>query len=219
LLLRFGVLKLQKSRKQHLIIFTPYPEAGKTKTRLIPALGDIGAANLQKQMTEHTILEVNKLQHKSAIAVKVRFTGGNGELMQNWFGLDFVYQTQGEGDLGERMMRSLADAFDNSAEDVIIINTDCPGLNSQILTTAFEQLQCFDLVLGPALDGGYYCSGLQQLIPELFSQIQWGTAQVFSQTVEIAQKINLSSVYLTTLADVDRPEDLPVWQQIWKGIG
>jgi glycosyltransferase A (GT-A) superfamily protein (DUF2064 family) len=45
------VLKLQRSRKQHLIIFTPYPEAGKTKTRLIPALGDIGAANLQKQMT------------------------------------------------------------------------------------------------------------------------------------------------------------------------
>ncbi|WP_413175659.1 TIGR04282 family arsenosugar biosynthesis glycosyltransferase [Anabaena azotica] len=213
------MLKLQKIRKQHLIIFTRYPAAGKTKTRLIPALGDIGAANLQKQMTEHTILQVNKLQKTSAITVEVRFAGGNGELMQNWLGLDFVYKTQGEGDLGERMMRSLADAFDNSAEDVIIIGTDCPGLNSQILTTAFEQIQSFDLVLGPALDGGYYLIGLRKLIPELFYQIQWGTAQVFSQTVEIAQKINLSSVYLTTLADVDRPEDLPVWQQTWKGVG
>ena len=47
-----------KPSKQHLIIFTRYPEPGKTKTRLIPALGDVGAANLQKQMTEDTISQV-----------------------------------------------------------------------------------------------------------------------------------------------------------------
>jgi uncharacterized protein len=200
--------------KQHLIIFTRYPEPGKTKTRLIPALGEVGAANLQKQMTEHTILQIKELQNISAITVEVRFAGGNWELMQNWLGLDFVYKNQGEGDLGQRMMRSLADAFDSHAEQVIIIGTDCPGLNSHILASAFEKLQVCDLVLGPALDGGYYLIGLRRVIPELFSQIPWGTATVFPQTVEIAQRLNISSVYLPTLADVDRPEDLPVWQQL-----
>ncbi|MEI3648938.1 MAG: TIGR04282 family arsenosugar biosynthesis glycosyltransferase [Dolichospermum lemmermannii FEM_B0920] len=197
-----------KPSKQHLIIFTRYPEPGKTKTRLIPALGDVGAANLQKQMTEDTISQVKELQKMSKTSVEIRFTGGDLQVMLNWLGNDLLYQFQGEGDLGKRMERSLINAFNQEAERVIIIGTDCPDLNSQILTTAFEQLEVFNLVLGPALDGGYYLIGLQQPIAELFMNISWGTAQVFVKTVEIAQKLNLSIGYLQSLADIDRPEDL-----------
>ena len=196
-----------KPLTQHLIIFTRYPEPGKTKTRLIPVLGDVGAANLQKQMTEQTILQVKELQKITSVSFEVRFTGGNLEKMQNWLGNDLGYQFQGEGDLGARMERSLVNAFNQKAEQVIIIGTDCPDLNSQILATAFEQLKNFHLVLGPAIDGGYYLIGLQQPIRELFMNIPWGTAQVFAKTVEIAQKLNLSRGYLQPLADIDRPED------------
>ncbi|ALB43201.1 hypothetical protein AA650_24585 [Anabaena sp. WA102] len=197
-----------KPSKQHLIIFTRYPEPGTTKTRLIPVLGEVGAANLHKQMTEHTIFQVKELQRTTRVSVEVRFTGGNLEKMQNWLGNDLKYQSQGEGDLGAKMERSLINAFNQKAERVIIIGTDCPDLNSQILTTAFEELKVCNLVLGPALDGGYYLIGLQQPIAELFTNISWGTAQVFVKTVEIAQKLNLSMSYLQTLADIDRPEDL-----------
>ncbi|MBS3028523.1 MAG: TIGR04282 family arsenosugar biosynthesis glycosyltransferase [Dolichospermum sp. DET50] len=197
-----------KPLTQHLIIFTRYPEPGKTKTRLIPVLGDVGAANLQKQMTEQTIFQVKELQKITNVSFEVRFTGGNLEKMQNWLGNDLGYQFQGEGDLGVRMERSLVNAFNQKAEQVIIIGTDCPDLNSQILATAFEQLKNFNLVLGPALDGGYYLIGLQQPIGELFMNIPWGTAQVFAKTGEIAQKLNLSIGYLQYLADIDRPEDL-----------
>jgi uncharacterized protein len=197
-----------KPLPQHLIIFTRYPEPGTTKTRLIPALGDVGAANLQKQMTEQTIFQVKELQKKTRVSVEVRFTGGDLEKMQNWLGNDLGYQCQGEGDLGARMERSLINAFNQKAEQVIIIGTDCPDLNSQILTTAFEQLEVFQIVLGPALDGGYYLIGLKQPIAELFTNIHWGTAQVFAKTVEIAQNLNLSIGYLQALADIDRPEDL-----------
>ena len=197
-----------KPSRQHLIIFTRYPEPGKTKTRLIPALGDVGAANLHKQMTEHTIFQVKELQKITRVSVEVRFTGGNLEKMQNWLGHDLGYQFQSEGDLGARMAESLINAFNQKAQQVIIIGTDCPDLNSQILTTAFEKLEVFNLVLGPALDGGYYLIGLQQPIAELFMNISWGTAQVFAKTVEIAQKLNLSIGYLQPLADIDRPEDL-----------
>ncbi|WP_071191690.1 TIGR04282 family arsenosugar biosynthesis glycosyltransferase [Trichormus sp. NMC-1] len=210
-------MKSLVNAKQHLIIFTRYPEPGTTKTRLIPALGSVGAANLQKQMTEHTIFHVQELQKVAAVSAQVQFAGGNLQLMQDWLGLDLVYQTQGEGDLGQRLVRSLADAFQNSAEYVIIIGTDCPGVNEQILATAFEQLQVFDLVLGPAIDGGYYLIGLRQFIPELFYDIAWGTAQVYQQTLEIALKLNLSFFHLPTLADIDRPEDLAIWEQILTG--
>lgn len=211
------MLNLPVKPKQHLIIFTRYPEPGKTKTRLIPALGNLGAANLQRKMTEHTIFQVQELQKKIAISMEVRFAGGNLQLMQDWLGLDLVYQSQGEGDLGSRMARSLFDAFESGADKVIIIGTDCPGVNAQILTTAFEELHTFDLVLGPALDGGYYLIGLCQPIPELFANIEWGTAQVFQKTLEIARNINLSHVNLSPLADIDRPEDLPIWEQVLMG--
>jgi len=205
-----------KPSRQHLIIFTRYPEPGKTKTRLIPALGDVGAANLHKQMTEHTIFQVKELQKITRVSVEVRFTDGNLEKMQNWLGHDLGYQFQGEGDLGARMAESFINVFNQKAQQVIIIGTDCPDLNSQILTTAFEKLEVFNLVLGPALDGGYYLIGLQQPIAELFMNISWGTAQVFAKTVEIAQKLNLSIGYLQPLADIDRPEDLTALSDVMR---
>ncbi|MFN6558368.1 MAG: TIGR04282 family arsenosugar biosynthesis glycosyltransferase [Nostoc sp. ChiSLP01] len=204
-------------QKQRLIIFTRYPEPGKTKTRLIPVLGSVGAANLQHQMAEHTILQVKQLQKVIDISVTVWYAGGDLRLMQKWLGLDLVYQPQGEGDLGLRMARSLLQAFQSGAEKAIIIGTDCPGLNAQILAIAFDKLRAFDLVLGPAMDGGYYLIGLRQPIPELFANIEWGSAQVFQRTVEIAQKLNLSHMDLVSLADVDRPEDLSIWEQNFVG--
>jgi hypothetical protein len=114
------------------------------------------------------------------------------------------------------MRRSLYDGFQGHAEKVVIIGTDCPGLNFQILTQAFEATHTLDLVLGPAIDGGYYLIGLRRFIPELFINIDWGSSQVLHQTVEIANQLNLSYHYLPQLADVDRPEDLSVWQQVWE---
>ncbi|MEH1823454.1 MAG: TIGR04282 family arsenosugar biosynthesis glycosyltransferase [Nostoc sp.] len=207
------MLNLPGNPKRHLIIFTRYPEPGKTKTRLIPVLGTVGAANLQRQMSEYTIFQVQELQKAIDISVEVWFTGGNSQLMEDWLGLDLVYQFQGEGDLGSRMARSLFEAFQSGMEQVIIIGTDCPGVNTQILATAFEKLHAFDLVLGPAIDGGYYLIGLRQPIPELFVNIDWGTDRVFQKTLDIAQKLNLSYASLSPLADVDRPEDLPIWEQ------
>ncbi|MBV6627434.1 MAG: TIGR04282 family arsenosugar biosynthesis glycosyltransferase [Rivularia sp. (in: Bacteria)] len=200
-----------KIAKQHLIIFTRYPQPGKTKTRLIPALGAEGAANLQRQMTEHTLSKVKKFQESTGISFEIRFADGNLQLMQNWLGTEFNYRLQGEGDLGKRMENSFLNAFEGGAQQVAIVGIDCPGLNNQVLTEAFQKIQNSDLILGPAVDGGYYLIALKRAIGELFINIDWGTAKVLQQTVDIAQQLNLSVAYLRTLADVDRPEDLPIW--------
>lgn len=200
--------------QQHLIIFSRYPEAGKTKTRLIPALGPEGAANLQREMTEYILLKAQMLQAQIPLSLEVRFAGGNSQLMTDWLGSDIIYQPQGEGDLGMRMVRSLSEAFENGAEKSIIIGTDCPSIDLEILTLAFEYLTNKDLVLGPAIDGGYYLIGSCRSIPELFVDVDWGTDKVLRQTVNIAEKLNLAVGYLPTLADIDRPEDLPIWEEI-----
>ena len=193
-----------------LIIFSRYPEPGKTKTRLIPVLGAEGAANLQRQMTEETVAKARHLGSVFSLSIELRFAGGNLSLMESWLGSNLSYQEQDIGDLGDRMAGAFKTAFNSGNQQVVIIGTDCPGLNVQILHQAFKKLEQNDLVLGPAADGGYYLIGLRRFIPELFQGINWGTAEVGEKTVAIAQNLDLAISYLPQLADVDRPEDLSI---------
>ncbi len=199
---------------ERLILFTRYPEPGKAKTRLIPALGAEAAADLHRQMTEHTLAQVKPLQQSRLLTVEVWFAGGDRAQMQTWLGADLIYQPQPEGDLGDRMAQAFQTAFDSGVKAAVIIGTDCPELTGALLTEAFQALQQTDLVLGPATDGGYYLIGLRQFVPELFETIAWSTDRVFQQTVDIASNLNLSLTALPTLTDVDRPDDLSVWKRV-----
>ena len=196
-----------------LIIFSRYPEPGKTKTRMIPALGALGAAELQRKMTEHTLKTAIALKLSRNLAIEVHFAGGNIQSMTKWLGEDFDYIPQVSGDLGHKMHSSFERAFALGSQRVVIIGTDCPDIEQTILTQAFDSLERHDLVLGVAEDGGYYLIGLNQPITELFQNIIWGTEQVLNQTQNIAQQLKLNVYYLPTLADVDRPEDLKIWQK------
>ncbi len=205
--------------RQSLIIFTRYPVPGKTKTRLIPALTAVGAADLHRQMTEHTLDRVRQLHATEPLSIEVHYAGDRDDLrMADWLGDDLVYQLQVNGNLGKRMAQSFRTVFEKYCQSgrdprAIIIGTDCPGLDAAVLKLAFHHLHVCDLVLGPAIDGGYYLIGLSRFIPELFVGIDWGTAKVFEQTMDIANELGLSIEYLPTLADIDRPEDLSIWAE------
>ena len=200
--------------RQRLIIFTRYPEAGKTKTRMIPSLGAEGAAALQRQMTEHTLRQGKRWQRDRFNSIQIHFTGSSQQLMKEWLGSDLFYLPQSEGDLGERMKSAFKSSFAAGMSKVVIIGIDCPDINANLIAEAFDTLnQDCDLVLGPAEDGGYYLIGLNSLIPELFAGINWGTSEVLAQTKNIAKKFSLKVGYLKLLNDVDRPEDLSIWQR------
>ena len=207
---------MSEDLQQRLIIFTRYPEAGTTKTRMIPELGAEGAAELQRQMTEHIRSRVNELRKLHHSTVEVRYEGGNEKLMAEWLGPGFSYCHQGSGNIGHRMGRALKDAFGHGCETVVIIGSDIPDITTNIMRNAFEALNKNDLVLGPAADGGYYLIGVHRKTfrhwdPLLFSNIAWGTENVLPQTLSIAHKLGLQYNLLDTLRDVDRPEDLNVW--------
>lgn len=197
-----------------LILFTRYPIPGQAKTRLIPTLGQMAAADLHRQMTEHTLAQVRQLQSHYPLTVEVRFTGADVTTMQAWLGADLLYSLQTEGDLGDRMAQALRFAFSHPVERVIIIGSDCPNLTASVLLEAFQALRQTDLVLGPTTDGGYYLIGMRRFVPDLFQAIAWSTDQVFAQTVEIAQRLTLSFTTLPALTDVDRPADLSVWHRV-----
>jgi len=201
-----------------LIIFTRYPEPGKTKTRMIPELGVEGAADLQRRMTDCLVSKVKTWIEQRSLAVEIRFEGGSQKLMREWLGPSFSYRHQGRGDIGRRMQRAIADGFQDGYTSIVIIGSDIPDISSAIIHQAFEELQKNNLVLGPAGDGGYYLIGMQktdenQVYPELFEAINWGTNQVLSQTLAAANQLGIGYALLDTLKDVDRPEDLKIWNR------
>jgi len=202
------------SSVERLIVFSRYPVPGRTKTRLIPELGPQGAADLQRRMTEHILSRVGGLSEARGVTLVVRYEGGNDELMAEWLGLDVSLEAQGEGDIGERMHRAFSDSFGSGTARVVIIGSDSPGVSEEIIERAFEGLWEHDVVLGPANDGGYYLVGLKRPVPPLFVNVSWGTDRVFEDTLRIAAGHGLSCDLVDPLDDVDRPEDLQVWEEI-----
>lgn len=202
---------------ERVIIFTRYPAPGKTKTRLIPVLGAEGAARLQRVMTEHTVNQARLLQDSSQVTVEVRYEGGDRKLFRYWLGSDLIYRAQGAGDLGDRMLRSFRQAFGSGASRAVIVGSDCPGLTASVIRQAFDLLSSSDLVLGPAVDGGYYLIGLCRhavSMSKLFHGPAWGTSEVLAQTGSIADDLNLKVAKLEVLGDVDRPEDIKLWEKV-----
>jgi rSAM/selenodomain-associated transferase 1 len=213
----FSVISVAKKEEMfldRLIIFTRYPEPGTTKTRLIPALGPEGAADLHRQMSEHTMTWARRLKNTPTVSLEVRYEGGDEHRIRQWLGSDIPFFHQGGGDLGARMARAFQEAFQAGMGRVTLVGTDCPGLTGRLIQKSFAVLKHSDVVLGPADDGGYYLIGLRRVIPQLFAEIPWGTDRVLQKTLRVAEAHQLQLSLLETLADVDRPEDLPIWEEV-----
>lgn len=187
---------------------TRYPEPGRAKTRLIPALGAEGAARLHRRLAEAAVAQADRLAALRDISVELRFTGINKSEMIAWLGAGRSYCDQGSGNLGQRLIRAFQAGFDAGAQRVAAIGTDCPDLNAETIGKAFDLLLRSAVVLGPASDGGYYLVGVSRPFPELFRGISWGGPDVLAQTVEKAQAHGLNVEFLPVLNDIDRPEDL-----------
>ena len=186
-----------------LILFTRFPEPGRTKTRLIAHLGPDGAADLHRALAEHALVTARQTAGNLTLRLEIHHTGTE-TAMRTWLGQELCYRAQAEGDLGARM----AAALDKTAPPVVLMGTDCPDLTPDILAAAWAMLQIKDVVLGPAVDGGYYLIGMRQPHPDLFLGIPWGGDQVLARTRDRLENAGLTWGETVTLADIDRPEDL-----------
>ena len=197
-----------------LLVFTRFPQPGRVKTRLIPALGPDAAAKLHEALTRRTLETARAFCAASRFAPRVCVADGDLAPMQMSFGDDFDYAPQSGADLGERLANAVHSAFVDGAGEVLVAGTDCPELSPDALGAAQTALGTADVVLGPALDGGYYLIGLRAERPELFQNVDWGTENVLAQTLRIAQDLGLTVHRLSPLSDIDEPQDLLVWRRV-----
>ncbi len=199
-----------------LIIFTKYPTPGKVKTRMISALGEKGAANLHKRLLDFTLNTVQLFSTRQQVDIEIEFVGCGLRKMQRWLGPAKSYAKQVGDDLGKKMNQAFIKGFEQGADKILIIGTDCPEMTVDDLICGFEKLDHADLVLGPAFDGGYYCIGLKAPTPQIFNDIAWGSDCVFDQTMAKAAQRGSIVRLLPKHHDIDRPADLDTWYTIAK---
>lgn len=175
-----------------MLVFARVPIPGRVKTRLVPRLGEWGAARLHARLLARTL---HTAQAARCGPVEVHLTSRKrGTRLQRG------------ANLGERMQRALAGAL-RRHRAALLIGTDCPELRPADLRRAARLLAggC-DVVLGPAEDGGYVLVGARRLPPRLFSNVAWGTPAVYAETLKRLSGYRWRA--LRTFWDLDRPEDL-----------
>lgn len=187
------------------VIFAKAPVPGAVKTRLIPALGADGAADLARQMLGETLASA-----AAAGNLRVELCASPHPDDPAWIDVlppGLERSDQGQGDLGERLAAASARAI-RDGERVLLIGTDCPGLDAARLRAAASHLDRHDVVLYPAQDGGYVLLGLARWHESLFRDIAWSSDSVAAETEERVRALGWSLHRSEPLRDIDDPADL-----------
>lgn len=181
------------------VVFTKPPVPGTVKTRLMPALGADGAAQLHAAMAA----DVFDLVRAAGLELTVSLAG---DVDHPWVrALDCPVERQVDGDLGARMAHALRDG------PCLALGTDAPTLPVDVLRRA-ARLES-EVVLGPAFDGGYWCLGWRAPRPELLQGIAWSTDTVLSDTMLLAHQHGIDVSLLPFWYDVDTPDVLALLRQ------
>jgi rSAM/selenodomain-associated transferase 1 len=189
-----------------IIIIAKEPRPGLAKTRLIPALGAQGAAELADRLLCQTVTQA--LAAKLGPVELCVTPDRHADYWRPWRDNNRIELTeQCEGDLGKRMataaQRGLA-----SGLPVMLIGTDCPQLEAPRLKTMAAALMKQDACLCPVLDGGYSLLGLRRFDSLLFSDIPWSTDQVTTLTRDRLRQLGWVWHESEPLWDLDEPDDL-----------
>lgn len=178
------------------VIMAKRPEWGRVKTRLASTIGNDRALMLYRFLLQHT------LNCAEGLDAAVYWTG-DGPIPEN----GFRCCEQSEGDLGHRMLEAIRQE-QNDRSGVVVIGTDCPGLDRRVLLQAMQLLERHDVVLGPTLDGGYYLIAMRHPIEALFKNMPWSTDRVFELALNRCRALGLAVATLPKLSDVDTEEDM-----------
>jgi len=185
------------------LIFAKAPIGGTVKTRLAAEVGDAAAVEVYRRVGTQVARQVG-----SQYRLSVWYDPPEAEdVARAWLG-DHEYLVQAAGDLGSRMEHAFRFHFGRGDGPVIAIGADAPGVTADTIAAAEAALRECDVVLGPALDGGYYLLGLNREHPELLSDVPWGTADVLGITVARCRASDLAVRQLEALRDLDTAADL-----------
>jgi rSAM/selenodomain-associated transferase 1 len=190
---------------RNVLIVAKAPIPGRAKTRLVPPLTAEQAARLQAALLLDTL---------EACRAEVPDTGllhaGPAEALAlaRLVGADVPLVPQEGRGLGDALRIGMARRATRGP--TALVSSDIPGLPPGSLTRAFallEEDKC-DVVLGPALDGGYWLIAMRDPSDAPFHAVPWSTPAAYAVTVERCREAGLEVAAIDTWRDVDTLVDL-----------
>lgn len=201
-----------------LILFTRVPRAGQAKTRLIPALGEHGAAEFQWRLLARLLEELRHGAEQGLWRLCVYYCGTEGlERLRSMAGEGVVFVEQvDDADLGVRMCAALERELGAGAPAVGLMGSDLPEATAGVVAEALGLLEdpAVDVSLCPVEDGGYWFVGLKRPFPQLFEGTTYGGSSVLEDAVAACAVHGRTVATGPRLRDVDTPEDL-AWFEDW----
>ena len=190
---------------RRLLIFVKHPVPGRVKTRLASSIGAPAACEVSRLCAELTLARLGGFRPEAVLCVDPPSALG---AVAAWVGPEWRLAPQIGEHLGARLAHATTDAFRQGASQVVVIGTDSPWLRPAEVERAFALLDCADLVLGPAEDGGYYLVGLSAPAPAVFEGVAWGSPQVCAETQANAGRLALRVSLLPPGYDLDHLADV-----------
>ncbi len=194
------------------IVFAKYPDPGRVKTRLIGRLTAAQAAEVHLRCLHVTLDCLTAVEKVGVVLAASPGVGGFRELLASVPGAgrhaEMPIWPQCEGDLGERLSAAVGRAFGEGAGRVLVVGSDCPGMTPDNVSRAVHELDGHDVVIGPAIDGGYYLLGLRRPLDVLFESIDWSSPRVLEQTLAQATAADATVALLPERRDVDDYGDI-----------
>lgn len=189
------------------IVMVKYPLAGSVKTRLGRQIGMQNACELYREFVRILLETCRSTGFDIMVSCHPDHPVSD---YRKWLGPGFQYMVQAGPDLGHKMRDAFEQAFSLGYDRVILTGSDLPHLPAATIEEAAQKTGTSDVVIGPALDGGYYLVAMTKdnFFPDMFDDILWSTANVLDITLEKLAAARRSFFLLTAMRDIDTLADL-----------
>lgn len=207
-----GSRKERQSMANALILFAIIPTAGKTKSKLMPFLGAGECASLYSCFLRDVCQKAGAVDADLYVFFSPR---DKKDMFQTLLGAHAVLLPQYGEDLGQKMKNAIGAVLRMGYNKVVLMGTDIPHIHTETIQNAFDNLEHKDIVIHPALDGGYYLIGMKREYESIWNIRRYGTNTVMYDTLQHMKAENLSTSVGQMYYDIDGKEDL---KQLWNDI-
>jgi rSAM/selenodomain-associated transferase 1 len=178
------------------------------KTRIACSEGAATAKRIYRELVEATAASIH------GMPCHVAFTGSDsaGALMPLFANAVSWFSQKGDN-LGDRMKNACLHCMNSGFSNCIVIGCDCPERPLDDIVGAASALESgYDVVLGPARDGGYHLAGVNRNGTIIFDAKGWSTKSLMRETLGIVRRRRLKTAILDTRMDIDTIQDYLRWK-------
>ena len=204
--------KERQTMANALILFALIPAPGKTKPRLMSFLSGEECTCLYKSFLLDVYRKAKEVDADLYVFYTPRDRGGE---LRALLGEEAVLLPQHGEDLGQKMKNAIGAVLRLGYDRVVLMGMDIPHIHTETICNAFSNLAGKDIVIHPALDGGYYLIGMKREYDSIWNIKRYGINTVMYDTLQHMKAENLSISVGQMYYDVDRKEDL---RQLWNDI-